>query len=162
MSKDASFAPKERVNIVYRPAEGEGREEVELPMKLLVLGEFTGAPDDRPVEKREPVSINKDNFDDVMKAQKVSLQLDVANMMSPNAGADLSLNLTFQKLSDFGPEAVVEQIPELKRILELREALRSLKGPLANVPEFRRKMQELIGAESTRVKLLAEINLTDR
>ena len=162
MSKDASIAPKERVNIVYRPAEGEGREEVELPMKLLVLGEFTGAPDDRPIEKREPVSINKDNFDDVMKAQKVSLQLEVANVLSPDAGADLCLNLTFQKLSDFGPEAVLEQIPELKRILELREALRSLKGPLANVPEFRRKMQELIGTESTRARLLAEINLTER
>lgn len=162
MSKDASVAPKERVNIVYRPAEGAAREEVELPMKLLVLGEFTGSQDDSPIEKREPVSINKDNFDDVMKAQKVSLQFEVPDQLTGNPDDHLSIDLKLQALSDFGPAAVVEQVPELKRILELREALRSLKGPLANIPDFRRKIQELIGDDSTRTKLLTEIGSDER
>ena len=42
MSKEGSVAPKERVNIVYRPAIGDGREEVELPLRLMVMGDFTG------------------------------------------------------------------------------------------------------------------------
>ncbi|HKT99965.1 MAG TPA: type VI secretion system contractile sheath small subunit, partial [Paraburkholderia sp.] len=41
MASDGSVAPKERVNIVYRPATGDAKAEVELPLKLLVLGDFT-------------------------------------------------------------------------------------------------------------------------
>lgn len=160
MSQQASVAPKERVNIVYRPAEGDDREEVELPMKLLVLGDFSGGSDGRPLEEREPVAVNKDNFDEVMKGHEVSLAMEVPNRLT-GSDDDLQLRLSFQKLADFRPEAVVEQVPELKAILELREALRSLKGPLANLPEFRRKIQELVGNASTRAKLLTEIGITD-
>ena len=38
MAKEGSVAPKERVNIVYRPATGDAKVEVELPLKLLILG----------------------------------------------------------------------------------------------------------------------------
>lgn len=162
MSKDASIAPKERVNIVYRPAGGDGRQEVELPMKLLVMGDFSGAPDHRPVEKREPVSVDKDNFNEVMKGQHISLQFSVPDRLTGNPDGELRVDLKFESRSDFGPEAVIEQVPELQRILQLREALRSLKGPLANVPDFRRKIQEMIGNDSTRIKLLTEIGAAGR
>lgn len=160
MSQEASQAPKERVNIVYRPAEGDAREDVELPMKLLVMGDF-GAADDRPIEKREPISINKDNFNDIMKGQNISLQISVPNRLTGHPDDELCIDLTFQSLADFRPEAILEQVPELKRILELREALRSLKGPLANVPDFRRKIQEIISNDTTRTKLLAEIGVAE-
>ena len=48
MAKEGSVAPRERVNIVYRPATGDAQEEVELPLKFLVMSDFTGKPDDRP------------------------------------------------------------------------------------------------------------------
>ena len=73
MAKESSVAPKERVNIVYRPATGEAKEEVELPLKLLVMGDFALRPDDRTVENREPVNVDKDNFNEVLKAQNISL-----------------------------------------------------------------------------------------
>ena len=41
MPRESSVAPKERVNIVYRPATGDASEEVELPLKILVMGDFT-------------------------------------------------------------------------------------------------------------------------
>ena len=37
-----------------------GKEDVELPLKMLVMVTFTGRPDDRPIEKRDPVAINGD------------------------------------------------------------------------------------------------------
>jgi len=60
MAKEATVAPKERVNIVYRPATGDAQEEVELPLKLLVIGDFTGKTDERMLEDREPINIEKD------------------------------------------------------------------------------------------------------
>ena len=159
MAKESTLAPKERVNIVYRPSLGDEKEEVELPLKMLVMGDFTGSHDARPLEKREPVQVDKDNFNEVLKAQKISLNFSVPNRLAVDQGDDLNVSLRAESLKDFGPEAIVEQVPELKRLLELREALRALKGPLSNVPEFRKKIQELIKDEDARQRLLAEIGL---
>lgn len=159
MAKEPSVAPKERVNIVYRPSLGDTKEEVELPLKVLVMGDFTGSPDDRPLEKREPVAIDKDNFNDVLKAQNILMHFSVPNRLAAEEGSDLNLRFRVEAMSDFGPEAIVEQVPELKQLLVLCEALRALKGPLSNVPEFRKKIQELIKDDTTRQRLLAEIGL---
>ena len=159
MAKEATIAPKERVNIVYRPAIGDAQEDVELPLKTLVLGDFNGAPDDRPVEKREPVNVDKDNFNEILKAQKININICVPNRLAAEHDQEMNIRLRVESMKDFGPESIVAQVPELKRLLELREALRSLKGPVANVPEFRKKIQDLIKEDTTRQKLLAEIGI---
>ncbi len=159
MAKEGSVAPKERVNIVYRPATGDAKEEVELPLKLLVMGDFTGAPDDRPLEKRDPINIDKDNFDDVLKSHKLGLSVNVANRLSGKEGEEMPVNIKIGGMKDFGPEAVAGQVPELKKLLELRDSLKSLKSPLSNVPEFRKKIQELVKDEDARKKLLAELGI---
>jgi type VI secretion system protein ImpB len=161
MAKEASVAPKERVNIVYRPAIGDAKEEVELPLKLLVLSDYTGRSDDRPLEKREPINIDKDNFNEVLKAQGINLNLNVPNRLSGRPEDEMSVKLKVESMKDFGPEAVVGQVPELKRLLELREALKSLKGPMSNVPEFRKKIQELVKDETARKQLLKEMGVEE-
>jgi type VI secretion system protein ImpB len=159
MANQGTIAPKERVNIVYRPSQGDAQEEIELPLKMLVLGDFSGCPDERPIEQREPVSVDKDNFNDILKAHNVSLNIGVANRLATAPANDLKIQLRVETMKDFGPEAIVEQVPELKRLLELREALRALKGPLANVPDFRRKLQDLLHDETARQRLLAETTI---
>jgi len=161
MPKETSVAPKERVNIVYRPATGDAKEEVELTLKLLVLSDYTGRPDDRPLEKREPINIDKDNFNEVLKAQGINLNLNVPNRLSGRPEDEMSVKLKVESMKDFGPEAVVGQVPELKRLLELREALKSLKGPMSNVPEFRKKIQELVKDETARKQLLKEMGVEE-
>ena len=69
MAKEGSVAPKERVNIRFTPATGGLTEEVELPFKQVVIGEFNTAADETPLEERSRIDINKDNFDSVMSAQ---------------------------------------------------------------------------------------------
>ena len=138
MAKEASVAPRERVNIVYRPATGDAQEEVELPLKLLVIGDFTGRTDDRMLEDREPINIDKDNFNDVLKGQQLGVSITVPNKLSENPEDEMAVNLRFDSLKDFGPEAIAEQTPELKKLLELRKALGSLKGPLSNIPAITR------------------------
>ncbi len=162
MAKEGSVAPKERVNIIYRPATGNVQEDVELPLKLMVLGDFTMRTDDRAVEDRKPVSVDKDNFNDVMKAQKLELNLTVPSKLSEDPEASMAVNLKFEKINDFSPDAVAAQVPELTKLLELREALKALKGPLANIPDFRRKVQEMVASESARNTLLKELGLDEK
>jgi len=161
MAKEGSVAPKERVNIVYRPATGDAKEEIELPLKLLVIGDFTQRPDDRMVEEREPINIDKDNFNEVLKAQNLSLDLTVPNKLSEDPDAELNVSVKFDSIKDFEPEAIAKNAPELNKLLELREALNSLKGPMSNRPEFRKKIQELITDEAAREQLLKELKLEE-
>lgn len=161
MAKESSVAPQERVNIVYRPATGDAKEEVELPLKLLMLGDYTMREDDRALEDRKPVNIDKDNFEDVLKSQKLSIKLGVADKLSenPEEGAQLAANLKFQSMKDFEPESIANQMPEVKKLLELRKALNSLKGPLANSAKFRKKIDTLLTDDSAREKLMGELGL---
>jgi len=159
MAQEGSVAPKERVNIVYRPATGDAKEEVELPLKMMVLGDFTLRPDDRMVEDRDPVSIDKDNFNDVLKGQGLELKLNVPSALSGKDDDQLAVEMKFESLKDFDPDAIVRNVPELAKLMDLREALKALKGPLANVPDFRKKVQELIKDPGARERLLAELGI---
>ncbi|MBN1106467.1 MAG: type VI secretion system contractile sheath small subunit [Deltaproteobacteria bacterium] len=159
MAKEGSVAPKERVNIVYRPATGDAKEEVELPLKVMVVGDFTLRDDETPVEERKSVSVDKDNLDEVLKAQNIRVNTRVKNTLSDDPEAQLGVDLDFKSMKDFEPDAIIGKIPELKKLQELREALKSLKGPLGNVPDFRKRIQELVQDEGTRARLLKELGI---
>jgi type VI secretion system protein ImpB len=159
MGKESTVAPKERVNIVYKPSTGDAQEEVELPLKMLMMGDYTGRQDTRPLEERAPINIDKNNFTEVMAKQDLALTAEVPNKLSDDPKATMAVKLKFANLADFGPEGVVNQVPELKQLLELRLALNALKGPLGNVPSFRRKIQALLGDDEARQKLIKELGI---
>ena len=158
MAQDSSVAPKERVNIRFKPATGDAREEVELPQKLLVMGDFTQRADETPLAERARLSVNKDNFSDVMRSQDLKLDLKVPNRLSDDADdTQMQVSLKVGTLKDLEPEAIVRSVPELRQLLDLREALTALKGPLGNVPAFRKAIEAALGDEAARNKLLAEL-----
>jgi type VI secretion system protein ImpB len=160
-NKDQSVAPKERVNIVYKSQTGDAQEEVELPLKVLMVGDYTGKPDDTPMEERKPINVDKDNFNEVMAGQNLAAAVSVDDKLSGEKDASLSVNLQFKKLDDFTPEGIVNQVPELKKLLELRKALTALKGPLGNIPAFRKKIQAMLGDDAARAALMKELGLKD-
>ncbi len=159
MGKEQSVAPKERVNITYKASTGDAQEEREIPLKILAVGDYTGREDDRSVEERKPLNIDKDNFDAVMSEHKLGVDLQVGDRLSEEEGAELSVSLKFDTLKDFRPDRIAEQVPELRKLLQLREALTALKGPLGNIPTFRRKLQSVLGDDSARDQLMAELGL---
>lgn len=154
---EGSVAPKERVNIVYKAHVGDAKEEKELPFKTMVVGDFTGRPDATPVEQRSLHQIDKDNFDDVLASQDIQVKASVPNTLSGEEGASLAVDLKIKSMKDFGPEAVAKQVPEVAKLLELREALAALRGPLGNVPSFRKKIQSIIKDEAQRAAVMGEI-----
>lgn len=158
MAQEGSVAPRERVNIVYQPSTGVDAE-VELPLKMVVLGDFTQRGDDTPLEERKPINIDKDNFNEVMKGLKLSAEMTVKNALSEEEGAQMPVKLNFDHINAFTPEAVVQQVPDLSKLLQLRTALTALKGPLGNVPGFRKKIMEIMGNDAAREKLLKELGI---
>lgn len=153
---DGSNAPKERINITYK-AKTNGREsDVELPLKLMVMSNLTGKADKQPLEERETLQINKTNFNQVMQKLNISSQFSVKNTLGTGA-EELDVNLKITSMKDFSPDSIVKQIPELNKLMQLREALMALKGPMGNIPDFRKSVLAALKDEKIKEKLLLEI-----
>ncbi|MBF0352574.1 MAG: type VI secretion system contractile sheath small subunit [SAR324 cluster bacterium] len=159
MSQKASVSPKERVNIVYKTEIGDINQEVELPLKVLVMGDFSFQADATPLEDREVMDLNNDNFDDILASHNLSIDMDVADKLSGNKDASISMHLEFKSIKDFNPDSIIEQVPELKKVIELRKAVTALKGPLGNIPAFRRQIQEILDNEGLRNQLIQELGI---
>jgi type VI secretion system protein ImpB len=157
---EGSVAPKERVNIVYKSSVGDQTEEVELPFKLLMVGDYTGKSSDETVEDRAPVNVDKDNFNDVMAGMKLSLDVNVTDTLSED-NESMPVHLEFKSMNDLSPDSVAKQVPELDSMLEMRRALLALKGPLGNVPTFRKAIQKILNNDETREQIMKELDIDE-
>jgi type VI secretion system protein ImpB len=161
MAKEGSVAPKERINVTFKPATGSAQEEIELPLKLLVLGDFVQRADDRKLEERRAVSIDKNNFDEVIAKQDISLTMSVPDRLQQDEVADeLPVSIGIRSMKDFNPANIIEQVPELHKLMELRNALVALRGPLGNAPAFRKAIEGVLSDEQSRNRVLNELGLT--
>ena len=98
MSKNTgSVAPKERVNIKYVPATSDEQAEVELPHKMLVLGDF-GLDDNRALEDRQVMRIDKHTFNSVLNDANVSLDVTVPSRLGTAPDTELAVHLQFLSL----------------------------------------------------------------
>ncbi|MFT6372673.1 MAG: type VI secretion system protein ImpB [Gammaproteobacteria bacterium] len=156
---NGSVAPKERINISYKSSTGGVSEDVELPLKMLIVDDFTGKENDAVIEDREPVNVNKDNFNDVIKSHNLTMNFSVPNRLEENSEEDLNIDLKINGMKDFSPSQIAEQTPELASLMELRRALQALKGPLGNVPAFRKTIQAILENDDTRAQVMQELGL---
>ncbi|EAL6693207.1 type VI secretion system contractile sheath small subunit, partial [Campylobacter jejuni] len=130
-------------------------EDVELPLKLMVMANLKGK-NETPLEEREILQINKINFDQVMRKLNITTSFSVKNTLGTGA-EELDVKLNIASMKDFSPDSLAKQIPELNKLLQLREALMALKGPMGNIPDFRKAVLEALKNEKTKEKLLLEI-----
>lgn len=149
-----------RVQISYDVETGGAIEMKELPFVMGVLGDFTGQPVEplAKLKERKFVDITLDNFDEVLSSMKPHLALSVENKLSddPNAGK-LAVDLKFESLDDFSPDAVARQIGPLKELLELRTKLADLRGALGTNEKLDSVLAETLGDEEKMKKLKAEL-----
>jgi len=147
--------PPSRVNLFLEVATGDAQEKVELPLRLLVMSDLTGKESDTPVEEREIININKNNFQDVMRSFDLGLEYTVPNKLTGEG--EVKVDLDFDDLDSFRPEAVAQQVPELSRLLAARNLLQDLRNRMISMGEFRKKLEQVISDEGMREELLGEL-----
>jgi type VI secretion system protein ImpB len=145
-----------RVQLTYDVEIGDAIEKKEIPFVAGVLGDFTGKQDpDKPLEKlkdRKFVNIDLDNFDEVMKGMSPKASYRVKNKLSPEGG-EFAVNLTFEKMDDFRPESVVEQVEPLRKLLEARAKLADLRNKLAGNDKLEDILSEVLSNTEKLLKL---------
>ncbi|MCC7601111.1 MULTISPECIES: type VI secretion system contractile sheath small subunit [unclassified Janthinobacterium] len=121
-----------RVQMTYDVEIGDAIENKELPFVMGVVGDFGGNSEveQKRLKDRKFIGIDRDNFDEVLKGVEPRAAFGVSNELS-DEGGQLRVDLRFKSLNDFRPEAVVEQVAPLRRLLEARTKLADLRNKLA-------------------------------
>lgn len=146
--------PRARINITLDVEINGAKKKKELPLKLLVINDFTSVSHTIPVAQRERININKNNFDDVMAELLPELNLVIPNTIKQN-DTELSVNLKFNKLNDFHPDHIVSRVPELKQLLAMRNLLKDLKANILDNSVFKCELEKIL-KEKTKVALLRD------
>lgn len=138
MSRNSSVQKKlqkvrpPRVQMTYDVEIGDAIENKELPLVVGVVGDFGGNSEvpQKRLKERSFVGIDRDNFDEVMKGVEPRATYRVNNELT-GEGGQFAVDLTFRSMDDFRPEAVVNQVEPLRKLLEARTKLADLRNKLA-------------------------------
>ncbi len=119
-----------RVQITYDVEIGDAVEKRELPLVVGVLADLAGKPAAAPpkLKDRRFGEIDRDNFDEIM--EKIAPRLDMSVPDTMKGDGNLKVELNFKQFADFHPEAIVQQVPRLQKLLQARLELRDLLAKL--------------------------------
>ena len=149
--------PKARINLKLDLHTGGASKKTELPLKLLVAGDFSHGQASAPLSERTKVNLNKNNFDAVLSEYSPKVTVAVKNTLADDGSED-SISLTFQSMKDFSPEQVSRQIPQLKAMLSMRNLLRDLKANLLDNQSFRKELEKILLDPALSAELRAELS----
>ncbi|MEN4701612.1 type VI secretion system contractile sheath small subunit [Pantoea agglomerans] len=77
-----SEIPKARINLKLDLHTGGASKKTELPLKLLVAGDFSNGQESAPLSERKKVNLNKNNFDSVLSEYSPKVNLTVKNTLA--------------------------------------------------------------------------------
>ncbi|MFK3704725.1 type VI secretion system protein ImpB [Raoultella sp. BIGb0138] len=115
-----------RVQIEYDVEIYGAERKIQLPFVMGVMADLVGKPvDNQPsVDERKFLDIDIDNFDERMKALKPRVAFQVDNTLTDEG--KLNVDLTFESMDDFLPDAIARKVEPLNKLLEARTQLSNL------------------------------------
>lgn len=152
--------PKSRITLTYRTTINGEQETVNLPLRLLVMGDFSlGSSEDRKndLETRRLRSIDGKNLDELMKDMKMSASFQVPNRINPDVESELNVQLPVDSMKSFHPDEVVKHVPKLKALLLLKTLLVEMQSNIDNRKDLRRELYELFSKPEALKELLNEL-----
>jgi len=149
--------PKARINLKLDLHTGGASKKTEIPLKLLVAGDFSNGQEHALLSERIKVNVNKNNFDSVISEYAPKVNLVVKNTLADDGSED-NISLTFRSMKDFSPEQVTRQIPQLKAMLSMRNLLRDLKANLLDNQNFRKELEKILLDPALSAELRAELS----
>jgi type VI secretion system protein ImpB len=152
--------PKSRLTLKYRTEINGQPEDVQLPLRLTILGDFSqGSSQDRKMDLEERRMRNLDgrNTDAVMKDMGISLKFSVPNKVDPDKEEDLQVEIPFESMKSFSPEKVAENVPKLKGLVMLKKLMEETMANVDNRKDFRRLLGDLLGNQDALAKMLEQL-----
>ena len=157
LQKKLSRVRPPRVHITYDVETGGAIEKREIPFVVGVLADLSGQPEQPlpALKDRKFVEVDKDNFDRVLGQMNPRLAFKVDNRLSED-DSRLGVELRFRSMADFEPAAVAKQVPALRKLLELRNAMHNLRTSLIGNDKLESLLQEVLSNTETLKRIEAE------
>ncbi len=151
---------KNRVSITYDVETNGAVETKELPFVVGVVGDYSGHKQDKEdVEDRTFYNVDKDNFDTVMKrVEYLSYHSKVDNVLVDD-DSQIEASLKFSSMKDFEPEAIVEQVEPLKKLVETRNQLKVLLSKADRSRDLEKLLKEVLQSADTINALSDELGI---
>ena len=152
--------PKSRLTLKYKTEVDGQPEDLSLPLRLLVPGDFSlGNSKDRKVDLDERRIRNMDgtNADEVMKDMGMSLSFAVANKVNPEEEEDMQVNIPIDSMKSFSPDQIVKHVPKLKGLLMLKKLMEETLANVDNRKEFRKLLNDLMSDEEALKNMMEEL-----
>ena len=149
--------PKSRITLVYRTDINGQQEDVKLPFRVVVLGDFSqGSSTDRKLdlEERQMRSVTGSNLNELMKDMGMSISFEVDDKVSASGDGKMKVELPIERMKSFHPDEIVQQVPKLKALMLLRKLLLEMQSDIDNRKELRRTLYELFSSKEQVQKLL--------
>jgi type VI secretion system protein ImpC len=144
-----------RVPIAYEVETNGVRRKVELPFVIGVLGDFAGPGGmRRPLEERYFLTIDTDNFDSAMTRFRPMVRISVPDEIG--GGEPLSLELRFESMADFTPDAIVRKVPQTLELIQARDSLHDLLAYLDGKDTAQTQVGAILANERSVLALGAE------
>ncbi len=152
--------PKSRLTLKYKTEVSGQPEDLTLPMRMLVTGDFSGGSSkDQKVDLDERRTRNLDgkNTDAVMNDMGMSLKFAVPNKVDPANEEDMNVEIPIDSMKAFQPDHIAQNVPKLKGVLMLKNLLEEVMSNVDNRKEFRKLLGELLGDQEALGKMMEEL-----
>ena len=139
---------KGRVKFEYETEVNGANKTVELPMRMIVTGDWAKGMSDeakKDFEKRGAYELEPGKTDDLIEKMGIELKLDVEDHI--HEGGQAQVKLPIRGMKDFTPDQIVQAVPDLKELMALREKLQDIRDKTKG-PKTYRKLLEKLGEES--------------
>src|SRR5262245_66198137 len=149
-----------RVQITYDVETNGAMQKIELPFVVGVLADLSGKPKEplKPLKERKMVTIDRDNFNDVLARQAPRLALKAENKLT-NDGTKLAIELNFKHIDDFEPAQVAKQIGPLNELLEMRQKLTELLSKMEGNDKLEALLAEVLSNTDKAAALAKELGV---
>jgi len=137
-----------RVQITYDVEIGDAVEVKELPFVVGIMADLAGDTTQKKFKERKFTQIERENFDEVMENIGPTLSFTVANKID-DKGQNVPVELKFNKLSDFGPMAIVNQVDKIRETFDRRSALNALLAKIYVNDDLATALNDVIRSSET-------------
>lgn len=151
--------PKSRITLTYRTTVRGEKEEVQLPFRMLVMGDLSrGTSTDRKkdLDQRGIRNLNGKNLDEVISDMDMKLELTIPSHIGADK-SDVKVTIPIKSMKSFEPAEVAQHIPKIKSLLLLKRLLLEVQGNLDNRKDFRRVVRALAADSEAMAKIRTEL-----
>ena len=153
-----------RVQIAYDVETYGSPTTIELPFVMGVMADLAGTSQtkeaSKSVQDRAFVETDANRFPKFMEALAPRVKARVTNTLPQAEGKEreqeLPIDLTFTRMSDFAPDKIAEQVPQLAEILKMRRQLEELLGFMDGRVDAEKRIAQLLNNEPLLAKIASQ------